>query len=991
MAVPDKVGQIEIQELLDESAEGSCYKGLQAGLGRTVAIRLLDPALAADEPYRARFLEDAKKAFKITSEGAARLIDVGHCKASDRWYLSYEFVSGDTAAEALESQGGKVDPAEVLQVGIHLCEALASAELQGLHHGDIRPEHVMFDSGGIPKLLDLGLAKRRSFKGSDPYVAPERIAGGEANAASDLYSLGATMYHLIAGKAPVRGKAPAYDVRRVNPKVSRAVGKIVWLLTFKDPQKRFKSAKEAVGQIQAALDAEFAKAMAAVPVPNKGEVTARWAVTPKKPVSEQMKASSLEQTLDASEVQKAPSPSSRFKRGAGFAKIASQIDAVPLDPTPVKPAPVKPAPIDTAALDVAAKEKAAEEKLRAAEETLKAAETLMREKAAEERMRAADDKLKAAEAMLKAAEEKLLAAEHVAPEPEPEHTPSSKIQRGSSYYGECRPTASTKRPEVLGEGKTPERPASGGIQRGTGYYDVMEVADKAKGTVQGAPKLSLDDPKSFQAGWDIFVREKGTDRVGAGKNSTAVRADHYFQKIMSTMEKVPAFELTVGPNLGAQADVGAPSQLLVGEDKQRGFKVERKLGQGAQGTVYKVTVEGEQKFDGFARPVTAAAVKMSESLEALLSERAIYSQPNPGVIKLLDFGRVKGAERPTDFLVLERLYPHPFQLFGRDGAKSPVDLATSVDTFVSLLMTLHELHYRKNLPLVLCDIKPDNIMLRMSTEDGGTPSLNEYLRRLATGAYEPVFLDMGCAQHHGELRKARGRLGCILGTPLYLSPEAAPSLESGNYAPGIYTAKLDVYSLTLTFYHYLTGVRPYTHKGLFKRKMGVFDELMRYKKEGIDPIDYDLLESKVGSHRMDDFVEILQKGLHPDPDYRANAKILFKLCQKKFKVVETRVRDISEYFYDDIKGLSLSQEALPRIRASFNMYLNPESSEFSEAPKARTRRFSRKELEIPDMETRKFNISGTGRFKRPGAAEETDESKRRIRGTGIFRRPKPGD
>lgn len=939
MPPPEKVGQVEIQALLGESQEGTEYKGLQPNLNRTVAIRLLAPDLASDDAYRTRFLAEAKKSFNVNVAGACRMIDVGHCKTSDQWFISYEFTSGHSTPETLEWHGGKLDPRNALELGVQICEALVAAEQHGLHHGDIRPERVRVDSEGVAKLLDLGLAKRGAFERTDPYAAPERIAGKAPSAPSDLYSLGAWLYLIITGETPARGKAPAYDVRRVIKTIARPVGKLVWTLTTRTPKKRFPNAKAALEAMTTALESLGA--------PSEAEVAAAAAAPKKAAAAPKQKPEPGGRNM--SSVRSVSRPSGRFKTGSGFDAAARKIEsATPKETAPAAQSPEQPA---SSAADAAADAK----------------------------LQAADEKLKAAEAMLKAAEEKLKAAE--SGPAEPSRTASGRIQRGTGYYDSFKPTASAQRPEI--EPSPEERTASGRIQRATGYYDVMKTEDEAKPTTEGAPKLSLDDPLSFQAGWDIFVREKGKPGKARKSKKASVRADHYFHKIVSTMEKVPAFMLTVGPALSQAGDVEAPSQLLLGEGMERAYKVERQLGKGGQGTVYKATIEGNKIFDGYTRPVKTAAVKMSKNQEAILSERAIYSQPNPGVIKLLDFGRVPGKD-PTDYMVLERLYPHPFQLFTRDGQRSPVDLATAVDSFVNLLMTLHELHFRKDLPLVLCDIKPDNIMLRMSTEDGGTPSLSEYLRRLSTGAYEPVLLDMGCAQHHGELRKARGRLGCILGTPLYMSPEAAPSLDGDTYVPGIYTAKLDVYSLTLTFYHYITGVRPYTHRGLFKRKAGLFDELMRYKKEGIDPVDYALLEQKVGAHRMDDFVEILQKGLHPDPDYRASAKILFKLCEKKFKVVETRLRDTSEYFYDDIKGLSLAQEHLPRIRASFNMYLNPESAEFSEPPRARTRRFSRGEVDTSDQDTRQW----TGQFRRP---DIHDEPTRKIRGTGMFKRPKKPD
>jgi serine/threonine-protein kinase len=848
---PRKVGQFELQERLATAPEGELFKAHQPVLGRTVALWLIAPELSADETYKKRFLDQAKKAPKLNCENATRLLDVGRCAETQRYFAVCELAEGLALPTLLERRGGKLERAEALEICAGVCNALAAAEALGIVHGDIRLEYVVLDSARTPKLLHLGLAKHGSRVEARAYAPSHRPQREAFEVANDLYSVGVCLSLLATGCG-----VSAFDPARAAHGLDDDVAALVYTLLADDPASRFASAAEAAEAIRAAL--------------------ATQVVRP-RPQPQAAGATDIEATMltPATKRKLTPKPDERVKRSA-----------------------------------------------------------------------------------------------------------SGRIIRGGGFYGT----------PVTGES----------LLAGTSAPVI--------------PQLSLDDPKAFLRGWETHVRDK-TGAPEASADKAAVRRDHYFHKITSTMEKVPAsFLLTMGPGQGGEgAETKAP-RMLLSDDGERAYKVARKLGQGGQGTVYKVDVQGEQAFPGFSKPVTSAALKVSHDADALLSEQAIYSIPNPGIIKLLDAGQIQGSQRKTSYLVLERLYPHPFNLFSRDGERSQVDVATAVDTYVNILLTVHELHYRKQLPLVLCDIKPDNMMVRMSGE-AGTPRLKEYLRRLAAGAYEPVLLDMGCAQHHGELRKARGRMNVIIGTPLYMSPEAAPTIEDGQYVPGVYNAKQDVYALTLTFLYHLTGVRPYTHTGLYQVDPDqLFNELLSFKRDQVDPIDYDLLEQRVGVEHMEDFVEILQKGLHPDPDYRATAKVLFKLCEKKFRLKETRVRDLSTYYYDDIKGLCLAQDRFPRIRPDYNLYLNPDVEELTGPPRQRTRRISRSGLGLPRGQTsshRRPSESGriprpsesgriprpsrTGRHARPASesgrlspAEERQRTGRFRRNSGSFKRPGQG-
>lgn len=317
--------------------------------------------------------------------------------------------------------------------------------------------------------------------------------------------------------------------------------------------------------------------------------------------------------------------------------------------------------------------------------------------------------------------------------------------------------------------------------------------------------------------------------------------------------------------------------MILSDDQSRAYMVKGELGRGGQGVVYDIEVHGEQEFKNVPGTVARAALKVGKDEEGLLRERLIYMQPHRGIVRILDSGMLN--KKP--FIVLERLQRHPYSRFAEEGRRTPVDPATAVNTFVNLLDVLTTLHSRKVMPLVLCDIKPDNIMLRMA----GDPDDAQYLKAVAAGRYEPVFMDMGCAQHRDELRKGRGRLRDLVGTPVYLPPESIPRIkEDGDFEPGFYSQKTDVYALTLSLYEYLLADRPYAHKGLYQIKGKDFlRELLAHKNDRVLPINLRLLHQRLPDHAKL-FEKVLKAGLHPNPERRPSAGQLLKKCMDTFRV-----------------------------------------------------------------------------------------------------------
>ena len=355
-------------------------------------------------------------------------------------------------------------------------------------------------------------------------------------------------------------------------------------------------------------------------------------------------------------------------------------------------------------------------------------------------------------------------------------------------------------------------------------------------------------------------------------------------------------------------DMNLEAEILPSDDMSRAYVVEKLIGRGGQGYVFQIQVQGSQEFEGFKDPVERAVLKIAREggVEALELEKGIYEVPDRGIVKLLD----SGIANEAPYIVLEKLQPHPCQRF----PKEPVHPAVAIDTFIHLAGVLQGIHMRRERPLLLFDIKPDNVMLRMGSADLED---DEYRRRLATGAYEPVFMDMGCARERRAVEDKKGILGEFIGTPAYLPPESVPQLT--GEVEGLYGVQTDVYALTASLCQLLTGKRPYEHRGVYELKgQDQLFELLSFKTDRSEAFDLRDLDRAIAPYDPasgTDLIQIVEAGLHPDPNERASLSTLLNMCRKSFTVAERRKKEVGGYHYDHVKGLRLWQTRLPRPKA----------------------------------------------------------------------------
>lgn len=192
---------------------GVVYRAIQLSMERTVALKVLSRRLARDASYVAKFLAEARAAAKLNHENIVAAIDAG--EANGLYFFAMEFVDGTSVADLLAEQE-RLPWERAFELAEQVARALGHAHGAGLVHRDVKPENVMIGADGRAKLCDLGLAKplqpagtgekAAMTEGTPYYCSPEQALGRtDIDARSDIYSLGATLFHMLAGEPPFDG------------------------------------------------------------------------------------------------------------------------------------------------------------------------------------------------------------------------------------------------------------------------------------------------------------------------------------------------------------------------------------------------------------------------------------------------------------------------------------------------------------------------------------------------------------------------------------------------------------------------------------------------------------------------------------------------------------------------------------------------------------------------------------------------------------------
>jgi hypothetical protein len=262
-------GRYRLEGRIAFGGVGEVWRAVDLVLGRPVAVKLLRAEYAQHPEVLVRFRAEARHAGSVSHPGIAQVYDYGEAGAADSPYLVMELVDGPSLAGVLAA--GPLDPAAAMDVLAQAAAGLQAAHAAGLVHRDIKPGNLLVGPAGRVKITDFGIAhaawsapitQAGALVGTPAYLAPERVAGGPATPASDLYSLGVVGYQCLTGAAPFGGMPPevaAAHQHRMPPPlpaaVPTAVAGLVLELTAQDPAARPASAGEVAMRARRLRDA----------------------------------------------------------------------------------------------------------------------------------------------------------------------------------------------------------------------------------------------------------------------------------------------------------------------------------------------------------------------------------------------------------------------------------------------------------------------------------------------------------------------------------------------------------------------------------------------------------------------------------------------------------------------------------------------------------------------------------------------------------------
>lgn len=256
---------------LGAGAMATVHKAKQLSLDRTVAIKILPRKFSNNPQFIERFYAEGRAAAALNHPNIVQAYDVG--KSGEFHYFVMEFVDGRTVFDDIVKHK-RYNELDAIDIITQIAEALQHAHEKGLIHRDVKPKNVMITREGVAKLADMGLARAMNDKemaeaeagkafGTPYYISPEQIRGEVTiTPAADIYSLGATLYHMVTGNVPFDGKNPSAVMHKhlkadlvppdhVNPKLSAGISEVIEMMMAKDPRARYKSCKDLLIDLRA--------------------------------------------------------------------------------------------------------------------------------------------------------------------------------------------------------------------------------------------------------------------------------------------------------------------------------------------------------------------------------------------------------------------------------------------------------------------------------------------------------------------------------------------------------------------------------------------------------------------------------------------------------------------------------------------------------------------------------------------------------------------
>lgn len=256
--VPAQFGNLLLLRALGVGGMGTVYKAVDTQLNRYVAVKILREKFATDPHFIETFAREARAAAAVNHPHVAQVYSFA--EQAGQYYLTMELLENGSLDDRI-SKHHKLPEAEVLKIGAAIAGGLGAAHQSNLLHRDIKPGNILFNGEGQPKLVDFGLALAQHeittdgsgvIWGTPYYIAPEKLRGQPEDCRSDMYSLGATLFHALAGRPPFDAKTasevvtkhtstPALNLKTYNPTVQDYTTQVIGRTLAKDPADRYAS------------------------------------------------------------------------------------------------------------------------------------------------------------------------------------------------------------------------------------------------------------------------------------------------------------------------------------------------------------------------------------------------------------------------------------------------------------------------------------------------------------------------------------------------------------------------------------------------------------------------------------------------------------------------------------------------------------------------------------------------------------------------------
>lgn len=273
--VPLKFGDFLLLNVIGTGGTGTVYKAIDVPLNRYLALKVLRSNLAYDPEFVARFSGEARATATVNHPNVAQVYSFGEI---DHWYYTAMELCDHGSLDNRITQQGHLPEPEVLSIGLQVASALRAAWQHGVLHRDVTPGNILFNEDGVPKLVDFSLAsapegnaegskttEAEPIWGTPYYVAPEKLRGKPDDERSDIYSLGATLFHSLAGRPPAdaqstsdAGTKPTVDLpsslEKDAPAAQQLTVRIITHMLAPNPVDRYGSYDEIIQDIRGAQD-----------------------------------------------------------------------------------------------------------------------------------------------------------------------------------------------------------------------------------------------------------------------------------------------------------------------------------------------------------------------------------------------------------------------------------------------------------------------------------------------------------------------------------------------------------------------------------------------------------------------------------------------------------------------------------------------------------------------------------------------------------------